>query len=177
MKTLITLLFGLALSASAQVGNYFGVTFYATNSPQVLAGMPQYWPLASRSLSTNTTLMGGEVLFAWSDWITLQNTNQAAFNAYQKSLIPAQQAQIAGLVSLYNQIPAGITQLSNDLTSLTNVYASLASGTNSTTQAVAQINQAVVAQNRLTIVLQNVLQFLQQLGPVLQQIYTQAVNQ
>jgi hypothetical protein len=174
MKTILCLFLGLCLSASAQVGTYFAVSFYATNSPQVLAGWPQWEPLPQgvRALGTATgPTYSNEVLFAWTDVNALIATNAAAFSAYQQNQSAPKQAQINALTGLYNQIPAGLMILSNDMNSLTNVYASLASGTNTTAQAVTQINKGILAQNDQANVLQVLLQFIQQLGPVLQQIY------
>lgn len=181
MKTILALLLGITLTitARAQVGTFYAVTFYATNSPQVLGGWPQWEPAIGgvRALgTTNGPVLTNEVLFAWVDVNALISTNQAAFSAYQQAQYTASPAgtNYAAWLSLYNQIPLGISDTSNRMVTLTNLYSSWRSGTNSAAQTNAIITSVIQNDYYTWVYMNQIIKYLSKLGPGLQSIYNPA---
>lgn len=162
----------LAGAVHAQTNTYFAVRFQGENTN----GYPVFWPVETRALGTNQgPVNAGETLMNWAAVRQCIETNRAAFQSAEAEKTSAQNANIARLVALYNQIPTARTWSASTLTTCTNIESSLVSGTNTTPQVVArirQINAEVATQARINA---GVLELLQRLGPVLRTMY-QAEN-
>lgn len=168
MKTLL-LLFCSALSLSAQ---NFGVTFYATNSVEVLAGMPKFYPKSIDVLGTNTFVTPPAVLMTGPQLQDCFRTNQSAYDSYSDSVAKVRtNANLARLIFIYSLIPTGRTICSNDLASSATIEASLASGTNSQSQVVTRMRQLNNTVNDALVIENQILELLQRLGPVLKSMY------
>lgn len=175
MKTLLILL-GLAMADSQWMmaeGQNFGVTFFATNSAEVLSGMPRWWiaPAKCRALGTNTAVVPPEVLMTWQQVRDCTSTNQAAYDAWRASQRAPLDANLARIQQLYTQIDQGRTLCSNIDQTTATIEASLASGTNTQAQVVVRIRQLNGAVHDHNTINAGVLELLQRLGPVLRGIY------
>jgi len=153
MKTTTLLfLFCSVLTLSAQ---NFGVTFYATNSPEVLAGMPKFYPKIIESLGTNTVVVPPAVLMTGPQVQDCFMTNHIAYEAYsnQREMIRTN-ANIARIIQLFAQIPAARAQMTNIQTS--------------TISSVAAASTAIKTSAN---VINGILEELQRLGPMLKDLY------
>lgn len=83
-------------------------------------------------------------------------------------------ANLARIVELYQQIPAGRAMATNTSATLRIIEGSLASGTNTQAQVVNRIRQLNGAVNDVNTIQAAILELLQRLGPELRKLYEPA---
>ena len=149
------------------------VKFYADNLPYAcITNYPartENTDIATTPTGWNTNFIGGvgydEYLESFRPAFTVAKSN-AVYLARARNA-----TNIARLLVLHNQIPAGRTITSNDVATLSTIEASLAAGTNTTAQTVIRIRQLNGVVEDLRQIQAGILEYLQRLGPVLKDLY------
>ena len=148
------------------------VLFYTDNQP--LTGLTN-WPLRTKDVSFSTNAPGWSTNMTKVDYEAYRAARLPLYNAAESNMLYQQKvaldANIARLLVLHAQIPAGRTITSNDVATLATVEASLAAGTNTTAQTVIRIRQLNGVVEDLRQIQAGILEYLQRLGPVLKDLY------
>ena len=119
-------------------------------------GLPEYWPQVIQHDATNAP--AGFVLLTQAQLDEIISTNQPAYNLWESNRAYIAQAKLdanlARIVELFQQIPAGRTSMTNIM--------------NATISNVAQASTHI---KTLANVMDKILEELQRLGPVLKEAY------